>query len=327
MIGSVRNQHPLSAINNENCQPRQERGWQRILKAISALLIAELFVALTLVALIVPGYFSKTQEFTITFHAISAPVELAFPIVSNPSDATEVASLRCEKQPRQREGTEFSLACSYIAENVYSGQAYLEEKGLKLANFYSDASSSPASGTAFQLAWQVALGILGWYFWLRFTKTSLRSDIRNGLSFARKRPFSVLLPYLLSTLVLTVCAHLFSVPNNQSYAPLEFDHLASAVVTAVLVAPMFEEVIFRGVMYDLLAKNIHWAISALVTTASFVVVHLLPSELGWIAYIGIFIMGVGLFWLRRASSSLSLCVVAHAIYNALALASMGFQIN
>lgn len=306
------------------CPPAPPRRVQRILRAAGAIIAAEALIAITIVALTLPGLLAQRQDFTITFGVISSPATLEFPITKERSSGDPLTALRCEKSPSTEKEIQFSLNCSYVAESLYDGQKFLENLGLELTNYYRNVSSKSAPGNLDPLIWQVLLGLLAWYGWLRLTKTRLRNDIGNGISFVKKKPLHLLLPYALSMLALTLSAQFFPETPAPSRAELGLDYLPHALATAVLIAPIVEEAIFRGLVYDILAKHIHWAISAFICTASFTLIHFVPSDAAWTGHLSIFIMGAGLLWLRAKSSSLTLCVFAHALYNALVLAAMFF---
>lgn len=104
---------------------------------------------------------------------------------------------------------------------------------------------------------------------------------------------------------------------------------------AVLVAPLMEEMFFRGVLYPALARSISSVISMLfrgeaylsfarstgsmisilVTSVAFAALH--ASQLGysWAALLPIFIVGTTLTIVRAEKKSLATCVLIHMTYN------------
>lgn len=86
--------------------------------------------------------------------------------------------------------------------------------------------------------------------------------------------------------------------------------LLSAVVVA---APIFEELIFRGFLWDTFRQALpEWAVW-LLTSLLFAAIHVDPVQSVAVLWTGLF---VG--WLRWRSGSLLPCVVAHTVNNALA---------
>lgn len=110
-----------------------------------------------------------------------------------------------------------------------------------------------------------------------------------------------------------------------SHTMLEAMHNADSALTqslllisAVLVAPLLEEVMFRGllqtVLVGLLGRDRRWPA---VVTASvfFAAVHLGAAE--WQTLPGLFILGLILGWLYERSGSLLASITLHAAFNAL----------
>lgn len=91
------------------------------------------------------------------------------------------------------------------------------------------------------------------------------------------------------------------------------------VVTAVLLAPLAEELVFRGVLFQGLVDRGFW-VAALVSASMFTLAHL---EIGagvlanTIVVSGILPLGVAFAAVFALRGSLATAVVAHATYNAL----------
>ena len=88
--------------------------------------------------------------------------------------------------------------------------------------------------------------------------------------------------------------------------------LACFGVTAIVMAPLFEETIFRGVLLPVAARywGSSWGIVA--SAAVFAVAH---SSLG--EFPPLMVLGLGLGWLRWRSGRLGSCVLMHALWNSL----------
>ena len=105
-------------------------------------------------------------------------------------------------------------------------------------------------------------------------------------------------------------------PISESYQDL-FNRLSQqnviGVVLAIgIIAPITEELLFRGVILDGLRAKYPVKTAFFVSTALFAAVHILP----WLV-LNAFVIGCFLAWLRIRTGSLGLCVLAHAIYNSL----------
>ena len=93
--------------------------------------------------------------------------------------------------------------------------------------------------------------------------------------------------------------------------------LAGFAFTAVVLAPLFEETLFRGVLLPVLGQR--WgAIPGLLASAlTFAVAHLSLGELA-----PLLVLGLGLGWVRLRSGRLAPCVLMHALWNGLTFTNL-----
>lgn len=88
--------------------------------------------------------------------------------------------------------------------------------------------------------------------------------------------------------------------------------LACFATTALLVAPLFEETLFRGVLLPVLGPWLGGMGAVLLSAALFAAAHLSLGEL-----IPLFVLGTGLGLLRLRTGRLAASVVMHALWNGL----------
>ncbi|MFO8237081.1 MAG: CPBP family glutamic-type intramembrane protease [Prochlorococcaceae cyanobacterium] len=81
-------------------------------------------------------------------------------------------------------------------------------------------------------------------------------------------------------------------------------------VTAMVLAPLFEETLFRGVLLPALGNRWGGTAGVLVSALVFGLAHLSLGEL-----LPLVVLGVGLGWLRLRSGRLGPCVVMHGLWN------------
>ena len=82
--------------------------------------------------------------------------------------------------------------------------------------------------------------------------------------------------------------------------------------TAIVLAPLFEETLFRGVLLPVLGRRLGGGNAVLISAAVFALAHLSLGEL-----IPLFLLGIGLGWLRWRSGRLSCSVWMHGLWNGL----------
>jgi len=83
-------------------------------------------------------------------------------------------------------------------------------------------------------------------------------------------------------------------------------------VTAIVLAPLFEEILFRGVLLPVAGRHLGGVQAVVVSAAVFAAAHLSLGEL-----VPLFVLALGLGWLRWSSGRLLPCVLLHALWNAL----------
>lgn len=97
--------------------------------------------------------------------------------------------------------------------------------------------------------------------------------------------------------------------------------LGLVFISLVILPPLVEEIVFRGVLYTGLRKSMGFVLSALITSGLFAAAHLLggvEDALLWVAAIDTFILSLVLVYLREKRASLWPAILLHAIKNGVA---------
>ncbi|MEO8746825.1 MAG: CPBP family intramembrane glutamic endopeptidase [Rhodanobacter sp.] len=89
---------------------------------------------------------------------------------------------------------------------------------------------------------------------------------------------------------------------------------------AITLAPLVEELLFRGVLLSSLIPRCGLALSVLLSACAFAAIHLPGLRWQWYAVPELLLLGIALAWLRLHYRSLWPSVLAHGTNNALALA-------
>jgi membrane protease YdiL (CAAX protease family) len=104
------------------------------------------------------------------------------------------------------------------------------------------------------------------------------------------------------------------IPISESMKNTFLDHKSEqgffAFITLVIVAPVLEELIFRGIMLDGLLKNYSTFKSIVVSSFLFGLVHLNPWQ-----FTGGFIFGLFSGWVYSETRSVSPSIIIHVIAN------------
>ena len=88
------------------------------------------------------------------------------------------------------------------------------------------------------------------------------------------------------------------------------EDLIGVIITVGVVAPIVEELLFRGVILDGLSLYYRMSTAVLASSILFGLVHLNP-----VVSIGTFLLALFLAWLRISTGSLMLCVISHSVFN------------
>jgi len=158
---------------------------------------------------------------------------------------------------------------------------------------------------------------------------------RFGFSF--RRDFSLSLPHpavLLAAALMAICS---LIPTSllaelslrlhpvdpqwesffQEHLPTTTFEILLAVVTVVAVAPLAEEIIFRGLLHRLTSSMWGAAPAAVVSALVFGIVHGEP----WFLF-GLIGVGLMLAFIYETTRSVTACWVAHAVHNSISLWAM-----
>ena len=85
----------------------------------------------------------------------------------------------------------------------------------------------------------------------------------------------------------------------------------------VLVAPLVEELFFRGFLYPALARWTGSSASILITAAAFASLHGAQLAYSWAPLLVLFVVGAVLTTIRARTKSVATCVLVHMGYNLL----------
>ncbi len=92
--------------------------------------------------------------------------------------------------------------------------------------------------------------------------------------------------------------------------------LMGLILSALVLAPVLEEIIFRGLLQTALLEFLGWRHrwpAVICAAAAFAAVHV--SLVPWFVMPGLFVLGVVLGWLYERTGSLWPCFVVHAGFN------------
>ena len=200
-------------------------------------------------------------------------------------------------------------------------QALLTVAALLAGPSTSSSAGSISAGSAIALA----LGSLVLYGWeaLAAWLFSLRSAGRSLVLWGFRRPtkayFWVVPVGLIAVYAFSLAHDLIVNPKQQAIIS-DFPHTtlgaAMFVLVAVVMAPLFEEVIFRGFLFRGFANSWGWVWGALASAAIFGAAHLQLD-----VFLPLAALGFVLAWAYHRTGSLWTCITMHALFNLIAVAA------
>lgn len=138
------------------------------------------------------------------------------------------------------------------------------------------------------------------------------------------RVFAVYATYFVCLVVVTVLVDSL-LPVNVSQeqelglsAPKAFIDYAQIFIMLAVLPPIFEEILFRGFLFQTLRRRIGLMSSAVLTSILFGAAHLEYENLNWIAAIDTLIFSGFLIYLVHKQKSLYGAILLHAIKNSIA---------
>jgi membrane protease YdiL (CAAX protease family) len=93
--------------------------------------------------------------------------------------------------------------------------------------------------------------------------------------------------------------------------------LAAIILFGVLLAPIFEEMLFRGFLLPLLARSLGPELGILLTAIPFALLHGAQNQWAWQPVLLIGIAGVAFGYVRYKTGSTTAAFLMHSAYNAM----------
>ncbi len=91
--------------------------------------------------------------------------------------------------------------------------------------------------------------------------------------------------------------------------------IALVAVFAITLAPVFEELVFRGLLFPLIARSLGPIAGAVLTALPFALLHGPEYAWSWQRVGIVFFAGFAFGWMRHVSGSTAAAAVMHAAYN------------
>ena len=153
--------------------------------------------------------------------------------------------------------------------------------------------------------------ILYFAFKLKNSVKYVKSDLKEGFSHCRLIVFVVILNIFLSYGFLYLTDYLSGTFPFINTNPLS-NSILSATLSVIIISPLFEELVFRGVFLNRLKENFSILFSILISSLIFAALH----SFGNITSAFIFAISMAILYIK--SNNITVPVLAHVLNNILA---------
>ncbi len=179
---------------------------------------------------------------------------------------------------------------------------------------YCSMTIGPLFIIRYQLMGQVSSGIDGG--WLQWKIKPIKEGLLKSISgWLMVMPLVLLIGWLMNEII----------GDQGGSNPLlelvlggdEFIPLFLLLITTVVLAPIFEELVFRGILLPVLVSKVGKISGVLLSALVFALAHLSVGELP-----PLFVLGIGLGLMRLSSGRLFPCALMHSLWNGVTFISL-----
>ncbi|MGD0413960.1 MAG: type II CAAX endopeptidase family protein [Terriglobales bacterium] len=156
------------------------------------------------------------------------------------------------------------------------------------------------------------------YMYVLVTRERRRPDFLAAIhwNWPSNLAIYVLVGFALS-IALQALAHFLPIPKQlpiDSFFQTSAEAWALSILSVTL-APLMEELFFRGFLYPVLARRLGLHVAVFLTALAFALLHGAQLMFTWGPVLVIFLVGVVLTMVRARRNSVAACVLIHMAYN------------
>ncbi|WP_296251195.1 CPBP family intramembrane glutamic endopeptidase [uncultured Stenotrophomonas sp.] len=281
----------------------------RVWLAAAAVLLVALMVTLSSAA-------AGPYSIDVTFDVL--PTSLQFSEIDR-RQVDDEQGIRCSDETSAFNDGVSWVRCRFVASEINDAKRYLHRHGLQTGDVYRNVRIKPVSGgygfyvasVVIAAALIILLGkFFGWH---------LSSELKLICNLGWRVLAVLIAPTALCMALAWLIFWAIGIEPSQTVVQsLSPSDRISLMVAAILIAPVLEELLYRGLVFDLLQRASGAVPACLVGTGFFVVSHgameLWDSGIPRLVMLGV--VSVCLYAIRVRFGSLILCIGAHAFFNA-----------
>lgn len=218
------------------------------------------------------------------------------------------------------------IRCKFAAEESAFGTDYLESRGLTWDGAAANVVMRPIGGAWVHYLVAALLALILGLAWSWRDRQRWRRELQWIWAHRTTAAVALLLPAAVSFCLATVTYLMMEVvpPASTMAFPAAREYLLPMFIAIVVVAPVLEELLHRGVVFDLLSRRVGVIAAAGLGTALFVGMHFLgeSGNVEPIRLVSLVAFSLAIYVVRVRCNSLVLCVLAHMLLNLIAFAAI-----
>lgn len=291
-----------------------------------ALLISMVMVAIVSLVMTLSSMVGGARSMDLTFNIVESPADLGMRDGSAVYGTNSTQGISCSDASAAVGDGQWWIRCRFVAEGSDFGIDYLESHGLRWGLQASNVVIRPVGGA--WLHYFVAALLTALMYWLWRAKD--RGRLRRELDWVAKNKLASLLAVVLPAVVSLSLSTLVNVVAETSEArndvmpTVAVPYLLPMFMAMVIIAPVVEELLHRGIVFDVIRARAGPAVAAVLGTALFVGMHFVgeSGQLSVVRIVALTAFSLTIYAVRIRCNALVLCVLAHMLVNGIGFAAL-----
>jgi len=289
---------------------------RKLLALYMAVVISIAAVLTVSVVLVLPAYVVGHADMDITFD-IREPGGPGNRDGSAVYGLNEAKGITCNDASAEMADGKWWIRCRYVADKVSYATDYLRANGLEVGGTYTRIVMQPAGGSWISLVCAALLVACLGLVWSWRDASRLRRELVWIAGNKGRSVLAVVAPGVVTMVAAALSTWMLGSATAPQMPPLRHEYMVAMFMTIVVTAPLVEELLYRGVLFDLLVKRSTAVVAACLGTVIFVGAHV-GAEFWKIDPVRVTALGMGslaLYAVRFRTGSLLLCIVGHMLLN------------
>jgi len=220
------------------------------------------------------------------------------------------------------------IRCKFAAEESAFGTDYLESRGLTWDGAAANIVMRPIGGAWVHYLVAAVLAVILGLAWSWRDRQRWQRELQWIGAHRKTAIVALLVPAAASYCLATITYLMMGAtsPSSGTAFPAAREYLLPMFIAIVLVSPVLEELLHRGVVFDLLSRRVGAIAASGIGTVLFVGMHFVgeSGHVEPIRLVSLVTFSLAMYVVRVRWNSLILCVLAHMVLNLIGFAAIAF---